>query len=100
MDLENKVKAIVFEALINLNEEQADGEQIALDRESVLFGSDSMIDSLALVSVIVDVETEVGSEFEMPIALTDDRAMSRQPSPFDTVGTLIDYIVELLQSDR
>lgn len=97
MDLESKVQAIVFGALTNLNEEQPDDNQIVLDRASVLFGDDSTVDSLSLVSVIVDVETDVGSEFDAPIALTDDRAMSRQPSPFDTVGTLIDYITELLQ---
>lgn len=97
MDVESKVQAIVFGALTNLNEEQADGDQIALDRSSVLFGDNSTVDSLALVSVIVDVETELSSEFDTPVALTDDRAMSRQPSPFDTVGTLIDYITELLQ---
>lgn len=97
MDLESKVQAVVFNALTNLNEEQPDDQQIVLDRSSVLFGGDSAVDSLALVSVIIDVETEIGTEFENPIALTDDRAMSRQPSPFDTVGTLVDYIVELLQ---
>lgn len=97
MDLENKVQAVVFNALSNLNEEQPDDQQIILDRSSVLFGGDSTVDSLALVSVIIDVETEIGTEFENPIALTDDRAMSRQPSPFDTVGTLVDYVVELLQ---
>lgn len=97
MDVESKVQAIVFGAIRNLNEEQPDDNQIVLDRSSVLFGNDSTVDSLALVSVIVDVETALGSEFDAPIALTDDRAMSREPSPFDTVGTLIDYITELLQ---
>ena len=47
------------------------------------------------MSVIVDVETEVGASFK-PVALTDDRAMSRDPSPFTSVGALVAYIVELL----
>lgn len=97
MSLEGRVQEVVFRALTNLNEEQPADEKILLDRSAVLFGGDSAVDSLALVSVIIDVETDIGAEFDAPIALTDDRAMSRQPSPFDTVGTLIDYIVELLQ---
>ena len=95
MSVDTDVRAIVFQALEALNEELAADQQVEISEETLLFGGKSTIDSLSLVSVIVDVETEVGSRFR-PVALTDDRAMSRDPSPFTSVGALVAYIVELL----
>jgi len=88
---------IVLGALENLNQELDEGAQIAVGPTTPLFGPDATLDSLSLVSVIVDVETALTIEWDTPISLTDDRAMSREISPFDDVGTLTDYILELLQ---
>ena len=46
--------------------------------------------------MIVDVETALTMKWGLPVSLTDDRAMSREISPFDDVGTLTDYVLELL----
>lgn len=97
MELEDKVQKIIYEALANLNEELSDESKIALSYDTLLFGGESTIDSLSLVSVIIDVESGASAEFERQIALTDDRAMSRDPSPFTSVRTLADYVVELLR---
>ena len=96
MDVRDEVRAIIFEALVSLNEELPEGEQVAISEGTLLFGGESTIDSLSLVSVIVDVETAVSTKFGRPIALTDDRAMSREPSPFTSVRTLAEFVVELL----
>lgn len=95
MSVEQDVREIVFQALRVLNDELPEDQRVEISDETLLFGGESTIDSLSLVSVIVDVETEVGDRFR-PIALTDDRAMSREPSPFTSVGALVEYIVELL----
>lgn len=96
MTVRSEVESIVFKALESLNDELPEGSKVAASLDTALFGGESTVDSLSLVSVIIDVETEVGTQYDRPIALTDDRAMSRDPSPFDTVGTLVDYVVELL----
>ena len=92
----DEVLGIVFEALENLNQELDEGAQIVIGPTTPLFGSDAALDSLSLVSVIVDVETALTVKWNAPISLTDDRAMSREISPFDDVRTLTDYILELL----
>jgi hypothetical protein len=61
----------------------------------VLSGSGAELDSVALVSFIVEVETSLNLDHDLALSLTDDRAMSRDPSPFDSVQTLKQYIVEL-----
>jgi acyl carrier protein len=90
------VLAIILEALENLNEELDEGQRVEIGPTTPLFGPDAQLDSLSLVSVIVDVETALTLKWNAPISLTDDRAMSREISPFDDVGTLSDYVMELL----
>ncbi len=93
---QSRVRAIIFRALGALNSEQPADQQIPLERETQLFGPQAQIDSLSLVSLVVDVESDVNTEFDVELSLTDDRAMMREVSPFLSVGTLEDYVCELL----
>lgn len=93
----NKLEAlqIVQRAILALNEELPEHERITFSPEVRLFGPDSQIDSLSLVSVIVDVESEASDAVGYPVSLTDDRAISREPSPYTSTNSLADYIVEI-----
>lgn len=90
------VYAIIYKALRNLNDERGPDEQIALSPDTKLFGADAVLDSLALVSVIVDVEEGVSSTAGKDVSLTDDQAMSQRVSPFSTVASLGAYIQQRL----
>jgi acyl carrier protein len=92
----SQIEELILGALNDVNEEQPEDERIEVGPHTPLFGPNAQIDSLALVSVIVDVETALNVDHDLPISLTDDRAMTREISPFDDVQTLKDYIVELV----
>jgi acyl carrier protein len=92
------IQAIILQALKNINEERGPDEQLKIDLNTRLFGADAVLDSLSLVSVIVDVESAVSEQAGHDISLTDDRAMSQEISPFSDVNTLTVYI-ELLISE-
>ena len=92
------IEVISVNALININEERGPDEKLTIDLDTRLFGTDAVLDSLSLVSVIVDVETAVSERVGRDICLTDDRAMSQETSPFSNVSTLSAY-VELLLSE-
>jgi acyl carrier protein len=92
------IQTIVLKALSDINEERASDELLNIDLNTRLFGVDAVLDSLSLVSVIVDVETAVSERVGREICLTDDRAMSQETSPFSDVNTLSAY-VELLLSE-
>jgi acyl carrier protein len=93
---EQAIQGIILRALDNLNEELDAESKIAVSTDTRLFGADAALDSLSLVSVIVDVETEISTEAGRQITLTDDRAMIREVSPFADVRALTAYVVELL----
>lgn len=90
------VLEIILRALQNLNEEFDDSEKFVVDSNLSLFGADATLDSLALVSVIVDVEGDVSAALGRSVSLTDDRAMTQEVSPFDNVQTLLNYIMILV----
>ncbi len=91
------VEGIIFKGLNALNDDLDADKKIKVCSTTPLFGVKAEIDSLSLVSLIVDIETELNSDFNMSISLTDDRAMTRAQSPFESVETLRDYILELAQ---
>lgn len=61
-----------------------------------LLGEHASIDSLGLVNVVIEVEQGVLDRHGATIIVVDERAMSRASSPFRSVGTLADYLVELV----
>jgi acyl carrier protein len=96
----DNVLDIILRALQNLNDELPDDEKFEAGADTPLFGADATLDSLSLVSVIVDVEGDVSTALGRQISLTDDRAMSQKVSPFDTVRTLTDYIMVLVEEGK
>jgi acyl carrier protein len=64
--------------------------------ETRLFGGASLLDSTALVSLLVEVEQQVNDACGTAIVIADDRAMSQKRSPFRTIGSLAEYVSMLL----
>ena len=67
-----------------------------LNEETVLVGKDAVLDSLGVVSLIVEVEQRVEGEHGASVTLANDKAMSQRNSPFRTVGILTDHVVAMV----
>ena len=93
---QDAIHAIIFQALSNVNDERGPVERLDIGAATILFGTDAVLDSLSLVSVIVDVEAAVSEISGRDMVLTDDRAMSQEVSPFSDVSSLTAYILLLL----
>ena len=94
------IKNIIIKSLTSLDsvDDQAQTEIASMDEAFPLFGSDARLDSLDLISVILDLEEALSAELDRFLSLTDDAALSREISPFDTIGTLLDYCAELIRA--
>lgn len=75
-------------------------ESIELNEEIILFGRNSVLDSLGLVTVIIDIEGKLEDKFGACIVLADEKAMSQKYSPFRTLESLADYIVMLIEESN
>lgn len=89
-----EVLEIVRDAVTAFNETR-DEEPLAYAPETPLYGAHSTLDSLDLVALLVEVESRLAERFGLEQALSDDRALSQQRSPFRTIGTLTDYILSV-----
>ena len=98
--IKSEISKIVLEKLNDLNSTLPSNEQFLVSDQTILFGMGSCIDSLSLVSIIVDLEMLFSTEHGHDISLTDDRAMAREKSPFTNITTLVDYIFELINEQK
>jgi acyl carrier protein len=98
--VEQKVMTIIRDAVLQLNSFRKEGDVIEFSEDFVLFGPGAVIDSLDLVNVITEVEESISDEFDLALSLTDDRAMTREVSPYDSVSTLKEYVLELLSEKQ
>jgi hypothetical protein len=93
--MKEKIKESLLKLLVQFveeNEIELNGE-INLNENIRLIGTSSIFDSMELVQFIVEVESLLDDEFEFEIELTSEKAMSRRNSPFISINTLVEYIV-------
>lgn len=95
-----KILDLVLSAAHDINNERILEEQFEVAENTLLFGAGAELDSLSLVSLIVDVESMVSELTGRDVSLTDDRAMSQAVSPFTSIATLTDYICLSLQESK
>ena len=94
------VPALVINSLNEIISEmdEKDQQQIKnLDKSTRIIGRKAVLDSLGLVSVIVDIEQKLSDVYAIDVTIADERAMSQEKSPFRTVGSLVEYVSLLLQ---
>jgi acyl carrier protein len=68
-----------------------------LGDDTRLIGRKGVLDSMGLVTLIVDVEQRLEEEHDVVIVIADERAMSQKHSPFRSIGSLADYILQLAE---
>ncbi|GIK75348.1 MAG: hypothetical protein BroJett021_43360 [Chloroflexota bacterium] len=85
----------ILSALHDLLEANTEGEVPTLDEATRLIGRSAALDSMGLVTLIVEVEQRLEADYDLVVVLADDRAMSQTRSPFLSVGALADYVMLL-----
>lgn len=95
--MKEKIEEIICETLIELNEELENESLENPTSKTKLYGVNTALDSLSLVSFITDVEERISEEFDKDIVLADEKAMSAKTSPFRNVESLTNYISNLLE---
>lgn len=93
-----KILDIVQSAVRDLNVELGYPELAQPTENTALHGGESGLDSLSLVTLIVDIEGQVASSLGKTVVLADEKAMSQRNSPYRTVGALVAFILERISS--
>jgi acyl carrier protein len=85
------IRDVVLHAMRTLNLARDASSQLTISPQAPIFGNGSALDSLGLLTLLLDIEEDL-QHVGCKIRLSDDRAMSQTRSPFGSVGSLVEYI--------
>lgn len=91
---------LVIESLRDILDQSGRSTPDHIDENTLLFGKGALLDSLALVTMVVDLEQRLEETFSITLTLADDRAMSQRNSPFRSIGALVDYLMQLIDEEK
>ena len=94
------IAALVLASLEDVFAQAEERPAEAPTEDTYLVGRRAVLDSLGMVTLIVDLEQRIDEEYGVALTLADDRAMSQKNSPFLTVRSLTDYICALIEEER
>ena len=90
-----EIQSIVAASLIQLRIDLGLPGPEEISRETRLYGGGSDLDSMAIVHLIVDIEARLHQAYGKSWILADERALSRNRSPFRSIGSLCEFIQSL-----
>lgn len=94
--MQTDIIALILNQAAELNDQLTKKIPLEQGPAAPLFGGEGVLDSIALVTLIVAIEQALEDELDVVLTLADEKAMSQQRSPFQTVETLASYIQQRL----
>lgn len=94
--MKNLAQIIVGEAITEVNLDKDLDDKIINSPEILLLNSESSIDSLTLVRLLIAVERLIEEKTGKSVVVVDESTFEAEESPFSTVGTLIAHVERLL----
>lgn len=92
MTKRERIQQAVYEAIDELNGHLPKDQAIGKAEDAPLYGKGGKLESLDFVSLVVEVESKIQKEFDADFMLTDENLLSKETSPFATVGKLIEHL--------
>ncbi len=95
-----QIFSIISDAITDLNDELDYDHLREISNTTAVFDGDDSLDSLSLVSLIVDIEARVEDSFTTEVVLASEKAMSMKNSPYRNVASLVDFVLEELANQK
>ena len=93
----DKIEQVILQQIKSFNETLSSPVDISKGTDTVLFGSEGVLESIDFVSLILDIEEALTETLEVEVSLMNEKALSEKNSPFRTVGTLAAYVRTIME---
>ncbi|MBU0525919.1 MULTISPECIES: hypothetical protein [Pseudomonas] len=93
--MKEQILGIIYNAIENENRSLVQPISLEKGEDTALYGAGGVLDSMSLVSIVIDVEQMIEEQLGVKMTLVNDSAMSPKRSPFQSVKTFANYILEL-----
>ena len=100
MNTEEKILTAIYRAVNSMNAELPPDRPMSKTPGARLLGSQSVLDSLHLVNLLITIEREVEDAIGVTLTLANERALSMKESPFRTIESLANYIGLLISETQ
>ena len=92
------IEALIIESVRSLAEDFEIESLKSPNSATILYGIGGSLDSMALVNLITDIEDAISEKFSISISLADENAMSARHSPYRSVTSLAEAVIERMPS--
>ena len=99
MSNRERVLNVVYRAVDDLNRQLPAGVRVEKSLDAPLYGKSGRLESLDFVTFIMEVEDKMRAEFDVDVMITDENLLSKEHSPFNTLGTLTEYLEGVLKEN-
>jgi acyl carrier protein len=97
---QDRIRRAIYSAVDELNEQLPKGVHLEKSPDAPLYGKSGKLESLDFVTFIMEVEEKIKAEFGVDFILDDENLLSKQKSPFSTLGTLTEYVAGVLKESE
>ncbi len=94
--MERTVALDIVKSCLRNAMEQSGAADAEVTDETVIVGPGAVLDSITVVSLIVDIEQRLEMEHDVSITLASERAMSQRSSPFRNASVLADHVLAVI----
>ena len=98
MSKKEDIEALIIESVRLLAEDFEIESLESPNSATLLYGIGGSLDSMALVNLIADIEDAISEKFSISISLADEKAISARLSPYRSVTSLAEAVIERMPS--
>lgn len=94
--LSRDILNLVYAAIDEVNVQAGDSPVIEKSLDAPLLDSQSGVDSLAFVNLIVAIEEQIQNRLHKSVVVVNEDTLVQEEHPFRTVGTLVAYVEKVV----
>jgi len=98
--MKQKIQQLIIDAINEINETLDTPLQSELGSKCSIYEQSTGLDSMSLVSLIVNIEQRLEDEYGVGVILANEKSMSQRNSPFRNVEALTAHAQQLLEEEE
>ena len=87
-----KILDIIYSSIIEVNKQQPPEYTIRAHKDEFLISEESSIDSLGMITLLINIEDKIQNEFNKKLDLVEEKLISDENSPIKTVDGLAKWL--------
>ena len=88
----NSIIEIIFTSIKEVNENQPSNNKLKLKKDELLVSDKSKIDSLGLITLLVNIEDKINKTYNVRLNLLEENYISDEKTPFQTIDNLAEWL--------